>query len=336
MAFAERTATLAGVQVAWIAADEAGAVVADRLARDFAAFPAEPATSARTLSFRLAQTPAGTLPPAPRLTWRWKGIRFRGAGARRSIWYPGGADCRWRFSARERECTLRFADPDHGHALAYDATLSALGEALECEGWHRAHGLGLRHRPTGFAALLLMPPGGGKSTLARLALQDPEFDLYSDESPLLAASRGELRIRAFPLRLAVVAPDPARLLAAEDRIVRPGGGAKRLFEFPRARVAPTESLGLLMVGGSGGFAPRFTATADLIAGLGLAQMGEHLLRWDATGSLPAMLRGRLRNWSAARRLPIEGFPRRGDPAASWAELRGRILAAAGVEAARKR
>jgi hypothetical protein len=65
------------------------------------------------------------------------------------------------------------------------------------------HALGVSYR--GRATLLLLPSGGGKSTMALELLRQPGFQLLGEDTPLIDR-RG--RVLPFPLRLGVRAGSP--------------------------------------------------------------------------------------------------------------------------------
>jgi hypothetical protein len=92
------------------------------------------------------------------------------------------------------------------HEIAYLFLLSRIGEHLDAIGLPRLHGLALATRSGGVAVML--PSGGGKSTLALRALSDPAVKLLSEDSPLLDASG---RLHPFPLRIGINATDAERL-----------------------------------------------------------------------------------------------------------------------------
>lgn len=72
-----------------------------------------------------------------------------------------------------------------------------ISRLLERQGLHRIQALGIG-LPSGKAALILLPKGGGKSTLAVELLKHEGFTLLSDESPLLDRLGN---VHPFPLRL---------------------------------------------------------------------------------------------------------------------------------------
>ena len=98
------------------------------------------------------------------------------------------------------------------HEAAYHYLLSRAGVHLESRGLVRLHALGLAGRDG--AAAVLLPSGGGKSTLALRALRTDGVRLLSEDSPLIDR-RG--RLHPFPLRIGVNATDADRLPASGVR-----------------------------------------------------------------------------------------------------------------------
>lgn len=117
--------------------------------------------------------------------------------------------------------------------------LSRIGRHLDRRGLARLHALAVSS-PTAALALLL-PSGGGKSTIALRALRDPAVRLLSEESPLLDR-RG--RLHPFPLRLglgeraAAEVPYPVRRVERMEHppqlLVDVGAYAARVERSPRA------------------------------------------------------------------------------------------------------
>jgi hypothetical protein len=104
------------------------------------------------------------------------------------------------------ELTLQGEDEQLVHEAAYLFLLSRVGEHLDTLGLPRLHALGLSGAREGVAVML--PSGGGKSTLALRALEDEGVRILSEDSPLLDR-RG--RLRPFPLRIGINATDAERL-----------------------------------------------------------------------------------------------------------------------------
>jgi hypothetical protein len=102
--------------------------------------------------------------------------------------------------------SIRGEDAHLVREAAYHFVLSRIGEHLDARRLPRLHALALAG-PRGGVAILL-PSGGGKSTLALRALADPQVRLLAEDTPLLDL-RG--RIHPFPLRIGVNPTDAERL-----------------------------------------------------------------------------------------------------------------------------
>jgi hypothetical protein len=92
------------------------------------------------------------------------------------------------------------------HEAAYLFLLSRIGEHLDRCKLPRLHALALAGAQGGVAVLL--PAGGGKSTLALRALREEGVRLLSEDSPLID---GRGRLHPFPLRIGVNATDAESL-----------------------------------------------------------------------------------------------------------------------------
>lgn len=92
------------------------------------------------------------------------------------------------------------------HEAAYHFLVSRIGEHLDRRGLPRLHALALAGEQGGVAVML--PSGGGKSTLALRALAEDGVRLLSEDSPLIDR-RGWLH--PFPLRIGVNATDASSL-----------------------------------------------------------------------------------------------------------------------------
>ena len=107
---------------------------------------------------------------------------------------------------------IRSEHPHLAHEAAYLFLLSRIGEHLDACGLPRLHALGLAG-PRG-AICVLLPSGGGKSTLAVSALADERAKLLAEDTPLLDA-RGY--VHPFPLRIGVNPTDAERMPAGSVR-----------------------------------------------------------------------------------------------------------------------
>jgi hypothetical protein len=101
---------------------------------------------------------------------------------------------------------IRGENPHLVHEAAYLFLLSRIGEHLDAIGLPRLHALGLAG-PRG-AICVLLPSGGGKSTLAVSALADRRVRILAEDTPLLD-TRGF--VHPFPLRIGVNPGDADRL-----------------------------------------------------------------------------------------------------------------------------
>lgn len=155
------------------------------------------------------------------------------------------------------------------HEAVYLFLLSRIGEHLDARGLTRVHSLALAGR--GGAVIVLLPSGGGKSTLALHALAVNGVRLLAEDTPLLDRSG---LVHPFPLRLAVNEADAERL---------PPGAVHRI---ERMEFHPKVALD------RGAFADRIearpTPLAHIVVGrraLGTRAELEPLARRDAIGPL---------------------------------------------------
>jgi hypothetical protein len=110
--------------------------------------------------------------------------------------------------------TIQGEDPQLVHEAAYMLVLSRVGEHLDRIGLTRLHALGLSGGQG--AVALMLPSGGGKTTMALRALRDDRVRLLSEDTPLLDR-RGILH--PFPLRIGVNETDADRLPPGRTRRV---------------------------------------------------------------------------------------------------------------------
>jgi hypothetical protein len=181
------------------------------------------------------------------------------------------------------------------HEIVYLFTLSQTGEHLDAQGFTRLHALGLVGAQGAVAVLL--PSGGGKSTLALRALREPGVRLLSDDAPLLDR-RG--RAHPFPLRIGL-GPAAARTLPSEqvrriERLEYPVKYVVSIDAFRDRIESEPQPLAHIVVarrrlGTNAALRalPRRAVAGPLfregVVGLGLAQMIEWVLRRGARDAL---------------------------------------------------
>jgi len=184
----------------------------------------------------------------------------------------------------------RFRSISQDPHLVYEATylflLSQIGQVLDSQGLHRLHALAMSHR--GHAILVLLPMGGGKSTLAASLLKHSRLSILSDDSPLIDRAGNAF---AFPLRLGVLKGHEHEIPEEHRRVVnRMEFGPKFLMNYScfADRVVDRAKPGLLLLGrrtlareGRVETASYTAAMRDLvpgmIVGMGLFQGLEYLL-----------------------------------------------------------
>lgn len=87
------------------------------------------------------------------------------------------------FQRRDNLCTVHGVETDLMREVAFLFILSMSGQYLDAHGLHRIHGLGVSR--DGKGALLLLPSGGGKSTMAMQLLNQPGFKILSEDTPVI-------------------------------------------------------------------------------------------------------------------------------------------------------
>jgi hypothetical protein len=172
--------------------------VMDGLRRDFAWFersgrsPAPPAVS---LTVHRRPPDFGRFDSAPAAFVTPRNVVFQ-QGNRTIVDYLGRA-----LSVLDRSTGSMLIEGEDEHLVreaAYHFLLSRIGEHLERRKLVRLHALGLA-TPAGGVAVML-PSGGGKSTLALRALKDDGVKLLSEDTPLLDR---RARLHPFPLPIGI-------------------------------------------------------------------------------------------------------------------------------------
>jgi hypothetical protein len=133
-------------------------------------------------------------------------------------YYNGEALVQWNF--KKNQGSLWSRNKELMHEVAYLIVLARLGDFLDDAGLCRIHALGISVNGSG--VMLLLPSGGGKTTLSLRAMELPFVKLLSDDITL-AKSDGTLV--GFPMRIGVCSK-PSYI---ED---------KYLSYFPRSELGP--------------------------------------------------------------------------------------------------
>ena len=105
------------------------------------------------------------------------------------------------YNKSEGICHIYTENLDLAHEISYLTVLSRVSEKLDQKRLHRIHALGIAHNHRGI--LIMLPCGGGKTTLAMSILRSPDdsIKLISEDSPLI---RRDGTLLPFPLRIGVL------------------------------------------------------------------------------------------------------------------------------------
>lgn len=194
-------------------------------------------------------------------------------------------------NAAQSSCDIYCHDVDIAREIIYLSILSNVSSLLEKRHFHRIHALGLAYKNNG--VLIILPSGGGKSTLALnlLSNADPRISLISEDSPLLNHSGTLL---PFPLRIGINpdAPIPPVDPSLTRYTKRMGFSPKRTIDIQQFRdkictdaVKPRAVLlGIRSTGNAASIMPtnKFSSIKhclmNSVIGVGLYQGMEFLMR----------------------------------------------------------
>jgi len=144
-------------------------------------------------------------------------------------------------------CDVFSAHRQLAHEVCYLTILSHVGKHLDRVGLHRIHALGLRCGEKG--VVLMLPSGGGKTALALRILKMRDFQLLSEDSPLIDRMG---HIHPFPLRIGMVESEVRGAIPSEytERIERMEFGPKTIvdIEYFFSSLGKAAPPGLLLVG----------------------------------------------------------------------------------------
>lgn len=120
------------------------------------------------------------------------------------------------------------SDPNLRHEIVFLFIMALAGQDFDFKNIHRVHGLGIEANNKGI--LVLLPSGGGKTTLLMSLIKDKSVKLISEDSPLIDASG---KIYPFPIRIGVSYNDKPQDISDEHLhlIKRMGFGPKYVIDI---------------------------------------------------------------------------------------------------------
>ena len=153
-----------------IEVSSSSAGVVDEVRRDFAYFRVPAGQGQVRVEMRLTPPPYAELPSLPASIFTPRNVCFQNSKQTYIDYFGQGLAV---FDRQERRCVIYGSDTDLVHEIAYLFMLSTTGQYLDSRGIHRVHALGVSYHGKGL--LLLLPSGGGKSTMALELMRCPGF-----------------------------------------------------------------------------------------------------------------------------------------------------------------
>lgn len=179
-----------------IAAESSSAELIEEVRRHFAYFKtSETGDPNVTIELKQMAPPYGELPALPAAFFTPRNICFKNGAVSYLDYFGEGLAI---YDRQQQHCLVYGTKGDLLHEIAYLFVLSTVGQYLDSQHIHRLHALGVSFRDKG--VLLLLPSGGGKSTMALELMRRPGFMLLGEDTPLIDR-RG--RVLPFPLRVGV-------------------------------------------------------------------------------------------------------------------------------------
>jgi hypothetical protein len=253
------------------------------VSQDFAFFAAPAAAASVMVELYDQDPPQDSLPATDAVVYTPRNVVYR-SGGRRYIDYHGGA----LGVQEERTGNLKLysRDPNLSYEAAYLYLLSQIGQHLDQRGMHRIHALGVEIRNR--AVLILLPTGGGKSTLGLHLMKYPEVRILSDDSPFLDRQG---RSFAYPLRIGLLPGSEDSVPPQHRRVIqRMEFGPKHSvnYTFFKDRVCAWADPGLVLLGARtlqrdcrieelGTLAGLRACLANCVVGVGIFQGLEFIL-----------------------------------------------------------
>ena len=266
--------------------------VVEKIRREFSYFEAECDTPQVNIEVFDMIPPYESLPDLPASIYTPRNVCYHGNAGIFIDYFGNALEI---FDPKTKNCKIFSKNPELRREVSYLSILSIVSQFLDAYHIHRVHALGISKN--GKAILVLLPMGGGKSTLALQLLQSGQVKLLSDDSPLITR-RGE--VLPFPLSIGVRPGNepniPARYLHWVNRM---NFGPKVLIDtdYFATRVSPPCQAGVILLGQRAlGHesriepASKLAATKafirDAVIGLGLFKGAEYVLQrsaWEILG-----------------------------------------------------
>jgi hypothetical protein len=213
--------------------------------RDFSFFRIEDPKkrSVIRINLELASPPYGSLPAMKASFSTPRNICFQNRNISYIDYFGRGLSI---YDRKQKTCSVYGMDFHLVHEIAYLFILSVVGEYLDSIGLHRVHALGMSRNNKGI--LLLLPSGGGKSTMALKMLGQPRYMLLAEDTPIIDR-KGQ--ILPFPLRLGV---RPDHELSVPDEFLRTVNrmefDPKKLIDIDyfKDRIGTAVSPGIILTG----------------------------------------------------------------------------------------
>ena len=258
------------------------------ISEDFRFFSSEGDNNdATTVELLHQRPPLDAVPSGDAVVYTPRNVVYRAGGKRYSDYHGRALGI---LDEATSHLKLYSEDTELLYEAAYLYLLSRIGQGLDERGLHRLHALGVE--VNGRAVLVLLPMGGGKSTLALHLMSLPGVRLLSDDSPWIDRQG---RALAYPLRIGLLPGSEHSIPPQHRRVIqRMEFGPKHLvnFSYFQERVCASAQPGAVFIGARtllpectieeiGWTAALRPVIANGVIGLGLFQGLEFILQSSA-------------------------------------------------------
>jgi len=267
-------------------------MVVEGIRREFSYFATAPDDAQVKIEVFDAPPPYDSLPDLPASIYTPRNTCYRG---KEGVFIDYSGEALEIYEHETKNCRIFSTSPDRRREISYLSILSIVGQYLDSRHMHRLHALGISRN--GRAILILIPKGGGKTTLALQLLQSEQVKLLSEDSPLITR-RGE--ILPFPLRIGVRLGTELDIPAEHlQKVTQWDTDTKILVDinYFADRISPPCKPGIILLGrrslGTRSViepANKLAATRaffkDAVVGLGIFEGAEYVLQrsaWEILG-----------------------------------------------------